>query len=86
MYIILTYDVSSRRDSKVMKACRRYLTHSQKSVFEGVLSDADLSHLKKELTKLIDIKEDSIHIYEFQTMKYSTKEEIGVTIGDDNIL
>lgn len=86
MYVILTYDVAAKRDNKVMKTCRRYLTHDQKSVFEGTLSDAELGHLKKELTKLINTKEDSINIYEFETMKYSTKEKIGVNQDEDNIL
>lgn len=86
MYIILTYDVAAKRDNKVMKTCRRYLTHDQKSVFEGILTQAELSRLKKELTKLINVQEDSINIYEFESMKYSTKEKIGVNSVDDNIL
>lgn len=34
MYIILTYDVGSKRVEKVLKICRKYLVHVQKSVFE----------------------------------------------------
>ena len=53
MFVILTYDVNAKRDGKVMKACRRYLTHEQKSVFEGVITQAKLRKLKDELKKLI---------------------------------
>ena len=35
MYVILTYDVGAKRVSKVMKTCRKYMVHVQKSVFEG---------------------------------------------------
>ena len=35
MYVILTYDVVAKRVSKVMKTCRKYMVHVQKSVFEG---------------------------------------------------
>ena len=37
MFVIVTYDVSSKRVVKVMKTCRKYLTHVQKSVFEEIL-------------------------------------------------
>lgn len=51
MFVILTYDVNSKRDSKIMKTCRKYLTHEQKSVFEGVITKAKLDSLKKEIKK-----------------------------------
>lgn len=39
MYVILTYDVKVKRNPKVLKLCRKYLTHVQKSVFEGFISE-----------------------------------------------
>ncbi len=86
MFVILTYDVNAKRDSKVMKACRRYLTHEQKSVFEGVITEAKLRKLKEELKKLVDPAEDSICIYEFESLKYASKEKLGADNYDDNIL
>ena len=86
VFVILTYDVNAKRDNKVMKACRRYLTHEQKSVFEGVITNAKLRRLKDELQKLINPKEDSVCIYEFESLKYTSKEKIGVNSYDDNIL
>jgi CRISPR-associated protein Cas2 len=29
MFVIVTYDISAKRVSKVMKVCRKYLTHVQ---------------------------------------------------------
>ena len=86
MFVILTYDVVAKRDSKIMKICRRYLTHEQKSVFEGVLTEARLRKLKNELKRVIVPEEDSINIYEFESMKYTSKEKLGVNQFDDNIL
>ncbi len=86
MFVILTYDVNSKRDNKVMKTCRRYLTHEQKSVFEGVITKAKLNKLKNELKELINTDEDSVCIYEFDSLKYTSKEKIGVDYYDDNIL
>ena len=86
MFVILTYDVNARRDNKVMKTCRRYLTHEQKSVFEGVITKAKLGKLKGELKKLVNTDEDSICIYKFESLKYTSKEKIGVDNYDDNII
>lgn len=86
MFVILTYDVKTKRDTKVMKVCRKYLTHDQKSVFEGMITEKKLKSLKYELEKIIVTEEDSINIYEFSSMKYCSKERIGVNSYDDNIL
>ncbi len=86
MFVILTYDVAAKRDSKIMKICRRYLTHEQKSVFEGVITQARLKKLKREIEKVIVAEEDSVNIYEFESMKYTSKEELGINSYDDNIL
>lgn len=86
MYIILVYDVSIKRNSKIMKICRRYLFHVQKSVFEGKITEAKLKSLKKEIKKICNDEEDSIMIYEFDSLKYSTKEIIGTYTPHENIL
>lgn len=53
MFVVLTYDVGVKRVSKVMKACRKYLVHVQKSVFEGSVTEAKLEKMKRELQKII---------------------------------
>lgn len=45
-----------------MKACRKYITHVQRSVFEGTLTEAEVNRLKRELDKIIDVEENSVCI------------------------
>lgn len=78
MYIILAYDINKKRVSKAMKICRKYLAHVQESVFEGNITEAMLRRLKGELGRIIDTEEDSICIYEMDSVKYMRKEQIGV--------
>ena len=86
MFVILSYDVISKHDTKVMKICRRYLTHRHYSVFEGIITEAKLNKLKEEIIKSIDTEVDSICIYEFESLRYSSKEVIGPAGADDNII
>ena len=86
MFVILSYIFSAKSDAKVLKICRKYLSHEQRSVFEGVITQAKLAKLKNELKRIIDTDADSIRIYEFESLRYASKESIGVTQNDDNIL
>lgn len=86
MFVIVTYDVNAKRNNKVLKVCRKYLLHVQKSVFEGMITEARLKRLKNELAQVIKEDEDSIMIYRFETLKYSSKEVIGVFEKDTNFL
>ena len=86
MYIILSYDVGQKRVGKVMKVCRKYLTHVQRSVFEGTLTEAEVKRLKRELDKLIDVEKDSVCIYRMESLKYTQKEQIGVIQHFSNII
>ena len=85
MFVIITYDVNVKRVSKVMKICRKYLTHEQNSVFEGMITEKKLSNLKGELQKVIKVESDRINIYSFNSLNYSSKETIGWQKPDDNI-
>ena len=85
MFVILTYDVNVRRVNKVMKTCRKYLSHEQNSVFEGVITEKNLSRLKKELERIIDEEMDRVSIYELNSLKYVSKEMIGLHKADDCI-
>lgn len=84
MFVILVYDVKAKRNNKILKTCRKYLRHVQKSVFEGNLTEAKLKRLKNELKKISNEKEDSIIIYRFETLKYSSKEVLG-TYEEDSV-
>jgi len=86
VFVILTYDVGKKRVSRVMKTCRRYLLHVQNSVFEGTITRARLNALKSELEKKIEKNVDSICVYEFDSIKYSRKEQLGVVEAFTNIV
>ena len=86
MFVILVYDVKTKRNNKILKTCRTHLRHAQKSVFEGNLTEAKLKRLKNELKKISNEKEDSIIIYRFETLKYSSKEVLGTYEEDSNFL
>lgn len=86
MFVIVVYDVNVKRNNKVLKTCRKYLFHVQRSVFEGKITEAKLRRLKGELSRIISKEEDSIIIYRFETLKYSSKEVIGLYEAEDNFL
>ncbi len=78
MFVILVYDVNTKRVNKVHKLCKKYLTWVQNSVFEGEISEASLEILKEKLDKVLRREEDSILIYKFRTKKYYQREFIGI--------
>ncbi len=86
MWVIVTYDVGVKRNTKVRKICRKYLLHVQKSVFEGHIREKELEKMKWELEREIDVEQDQIAIYIFDTLRYSSKDLIGYQIELDNIL
>ena len=86
MYIILTYDVNQKRVSKMLKICRKYLLHVQKSVFEGVITDGKLRLLKDEIQQVIDVTEDMVCIYCMESTRYVHKEEIGMVQNRSSII
>jgi len=72
--------------SGIIKRCRRYLLHVQNSVFEGTITGARLNALKSELEKKIEKNIDSICVYEFDSIKYSRKEQLGIVDVFSNIV
>lgn len=86
MFVILSYDINAKRVGKVLKICRKYLVHVQKSVFEGNLTESELNRLKKELQKVIFTDEDAICIYRMDSVKYARKEQIGVMEENRHII
>jgi len=86
MFVILVYDVNKRRVAKIHKICRKYLLPVQNSVFEGDITAKQLSLLKEELRKNIDFKQDSVCIYELNSMLFVYKSQIGAVTAYDTIL
>lgn len=77
MFVILVYDINTKRVAKALKTCRQYLDWVQNSVFEGEITEGKLACLKSDLKNIIKKEEDSILIFEFESMKYYIKEVIG---------
>ncbi len=79
MYIILCYDVNVKRIAKVRKTCLKYLRYTQRSVYEGEMTQAKLKRLKSELKRIIDQENDEIVIYEMESVRFASKAKIGCT-------
>lgn len=72
MFVIVAYDISSRKGQRMMKICRRYLHPVQKSVFEGTITKAKLKRLQDEIEKLIVPEKDKVCIYCLDSVKYAS--------------
>ncbi|MCY0885596.1 MAG: CRISPR-associated endonuclease Cas2 [Firmicutes bacterium] len=86
MFVIVVYDAGVKRDPKVLKVCRRYLSWVQRSVFEGELSDAKLRLLKEELSAVLDPHKDSVILYLFQSLRYSRRETLGQASDPNGVI
>ena len=81
MMLVVAYDVDTttqageKRLRKVAQLCERYGSRVQNSVFEVLLTPAQLVELKSGLTKIIDVKSDSIRIYRIGST-YQNKIEV----------
>ena len=77
MFVILVYDINTKRVAKALKICRQYLDWVQNSVFEGEITEGKLECLKAELNHIINNDQDSVLIFEFDSTKYYNKEVLG---------
>lgn len=83
MYVILMYDiVMDEKGAKVsrntFKICKKYLTHIQKSVFEGNLTELNLLKLKSELNNYIRKDKDSLLLFISRNERWLEKEFLGI--------
>ncbi|MFC7155073.1 CRISPR-associated endonuclease Cas2 [Halomarina halobia] len=66
MYVVLVYDMRAERTGRMLRLCRRYLTHVQNSVLEGEISKGDLERLRGEIEDTLEPGESTI-IYELSS-------------------
>ncbi|PSQ04034.1 CRISPR-associated endonuclease Cas2 [Halobacteriales archaeon QS_6_71_20] len=66
MYAIVVYDMEADRTQRMLRLCRRYLTHVQNSVLEGEISEGNLATLKGEMEDLLKPHE-SVVVYELSS-------------------
>ena len=62
------------------------MLHVQKSVFEGVITETQLSELKWCLGRVLIPAEDAVCIYELDSFKYMRKERIGLVEDLGNVI
>lgn len=69
MFVLITYDVNitsphgEKRLRNVARACIDYGKRVQNSVFECIVTEAQLVMLKNKLNTIIDSEQDSIRFY-----------------------
>ena len=78
MYVIIVYDVSVERVSRICQFLRRYLNWVQNSVFEGEVSVGMLEEIKTGIKEIINKDEDSARIYILPNEKPLKREVIGI--------
>jgi CRISPR-associated protein Cas2 len=79
MYVILVYDIEmdeggAKASRRIFKTCKKYLTHVQKSVFEGELTPASLKKLHVELKPNIREDRDSVLVFKSREERWLQKE------------
>lgn len=83
MYIVLVYDVATDENGakisrNTFKICKKYLTHIQKSVFEGNLTELNYMKLRVELSKYIRKDMDSLLVFKSRDERWLEKEFLGL--------
>lgn len=77
MYVLIVYDVSVERVTKVHKLLKQFMHWRQNSVFEGELTDSQIETVKSKLKNLIDDETDSVLLYIARDAKWLKREQIG---------
>ena len=69
MFILITYDVNTstpqgaKRLRQVAKVCENYGSRVQNSVFECVVTETQLELIKNQISRIINVSNDSIRFY-----------------------
>lgn len=79
MYDVVADKEGAKVQRNIFKICKRYLTHIQKSVFEGELTPVQILKLQKELENYIRKDKDSVIIFKSRNEKWLDKEFWGMT-------
>ncbi|MEM3555308.1 MAG: CRISPR-associated endonuclease Cas2 [Candidatus Micrarchaeia archaeon] len=82
MYVIIAYDINVERVNRAKAFLRMYLTWVQNSLFEGEITESDYMEIKKGLSEIIKLEEDSVVFYLFSSNKLFTRETMGKKKGE----
>ncbi|WP_440106016.1 CRISPR-associated endonuclease Cas2 [Streptosporangium sp. H16] len=78
MYVVVVYDTLAKRNAAILRLCRQYLHHVQRSVFEGALSPAQLRRFHHKITEVIDTGYDSVLVFTFPPGTTPERHEWGI--------
>jgi CRISPR-associated protein Cas2 len=78
VYVIVVYDTAVERNPKILRICRQYLHHVQRSVFEGELSVGQLRRLRSAVEGVIDSTYDHVLMYSFPPGTTAQRQDWGV--------
>ena len=91
MYMVAMYDVNAKRTEKFKKLLRRYLVHTQYSVFCGDITDAQAVKLRRELGQLMIQGDEVTEItaanrqnIEVRHLQKSGKGEVARVVNEDH--
>lgn len=79
MYVVVVYDTLAERNPRILRTCRQYLHHVQRSVFEGELSDAQMRRFQAAVHGVLDLTYDSVIVYTFPRGNQPHRIEWGAT-------
>lgn len=77
MYVIVVYDTAAERNPKILRTCRQYLHHVQRSVFEGSLTPAQIKRFQTAVEKVIDFTYDHVLVYTYPPGTTPQRQEWG---------
>ncbi|CAO5240407.1 CRISPR-associated endonuclease Cas2 [Frankia sp. AgKG'84/4] len=77
MFVIVVYDTAAERNPQILKTCRQYLHHVQRSVFEGNLTPAQLLRFRTTITGIIKHDHDHVLLYTLPPGTQAARESIG---------
>jgi CRISPR-associated protein Cas2 len=78
MYVVVVYDTLAERNPKILRTCRQYLHHVQRSVFEGPLSAAQIRKFQAAVERVIDASYDRVLVYTFPPGSTPQRHEWGL--------
>ena len=79
MHVIVVYDTAAERNARILRTCRAYLHHVQRSVFEGPLSEAQLRRFQAAVESALDLTYDSVIVYTFPPGTTPIRHALGAT-------
>ena len=79
MFVVLSYDIGEKRVAKVSRIVKKYLSAKQRSLYQGFLTQKQLSNLKRELLSCLNPAHDTVSIYKINDTHDLNIDEIGTT-------